>query len=207
MNNQLILLLIVIVSGIGLLGLNTPIELKQLKSNKCILPKPSSGDNPCHPPQRSITDPLVFGPHLWKALHIIAAGYLSPSGKHPPEIYRINAKKFIQSLPFMIPCGDCGFHLHEFIKTRDLDYVTRTKKNFISFFVDAHNNVTNHVNKIKVNGKLLPPKKLWTVAEAEKEYSCMDSCIKDPRVWSNAGGGLWHEIQKNPALYWKDRVE
>ena len=200
MNRQYLLLLIILLfSGIGIFH---PHGL-----SKCIPAKQPTADNPCHPPKRSTADPLVFGPYLWTAFHLIAAGYLTPNGKHPPEIYRINAKKFIQSLPFMIPCGDCGFHLHEFLKTRDLEKDTRTKENFIRFFVEAHNNVTQHVNKIKVDGKLRPPKKMWTYEEAEKKYSCMDTCIKDPRVWPNPSGGLWKQIQKNPAAYRKDMEE
>ena len=59
------------------------------------------------------------------------------------------------------------------------------KTNLITFFVEAHNNVTKHVNKIKVNGKLLPPKKLWTVEEARAKYFCMDTCVTDIRKWEN----------------------
>ena len=197
--NITLLIIILIFSGIGILHPNNFL--------KCIPAKPPKDGSPCLPPDRSSTDPLVFGPYLWTAFHLIAAGYLTPNGKHPPEIYRINAKKFLQSLPFMIPCGDCGFHLHEFLKTRDLEHDTQTKENFIKFFVEAHNNVTSHVNKVKVDGKLLPPKKLWTVKEAKEKYSCIDTCIKDKRVWSNPSGGLWKQIQKNPAAYTKDMQE
>ena len=205
MKSKFILLLIIIIifSSIGI--------LRPSSSSKCIPPKPPSSKDPCDLPKRSTTSPLVFGPMIWTTLHLIAAGYHTPDGTDmtgtAPDIYRINAKKFIESLPFMIPCGDCGFHLHEFIKTRNLNEDTRTKTNFIRFFVDAHNNVTRHVNKIKVDGKLLPPKKLWTVEEAKKRYSCVDTCIKDPRVWPSSSGGLWKHIQKNPSAYKKDMRE
>ena len=138
------------------------------------------------------------------SFHLIAAGYHTPNGTDlngiPPAIYKINAKKFIESLPFMIPCGDCGFHLHQFIQTRNLDEDIRTKDNFIRFFVEAHNNVTRHVNKIRVNGQQLPPKKLWTLEDAKKKYFCADTCIRDPRVWSAQGGGLWKHIQRHPKI-------
>ena len=101
----------------------------------------------------------------------------------------------------MIPCGDCGLHFHNFIKNRNLEEDTRTKTNFIKFFVEAHNNVTHHINTVKVNGKLLPPKKLWTVEDAKNKYPCMDTCISDPRIWTSKKGGLRESIQKYPAEY------
>ena len=194
--NITLIIILLVISSIGIVG--------SIKLSRCIPPE-STDDDPCKSPDRSTTDPLVFGPYLWTAFHLIAAGYLSPDGHQPPEIYRINAKKFVQALPFMIPCGDCGWHFYEFLKTRDLEEDVRTKDNFIRFFVEAHNNVTNHVNKIKVDGKLMPPKKLWTVDEAKEKYSCLDACVKDTRVWSSPSGDLWKQIQKNPGAFVSDK--
>ena len=110
-----------------------------LKPKKKCIPavKPKEKDS-CHLPDRTTTSPLVFGPTVWSALHIIAAGYHTPNGTDldgtAPQIYRYNAKKFIEALPFMLPCGHCGYHLHEFLKTRDLDEDTRTKNKFNYIF-------------------------------------------------------------------------
>jgi len=178
------------------------------KSPNCIPATAPKEKDSCQLPERTTTNPLVFGPILWTTFHLIAAGYHTPNGTDlngiPPAIYRVNAKKFIESLPFMIPCGHCGFHLHQFIQTRNLDEDIRTKDNFIRFFVEAHNNVTRHVNKIMVNGKQLPPKKLWTLEDAKKKYFCADTCVHDPRVWPAPSGGLWKHIQQHPENYVQD---
>ena len=202
LNNILIiviLLIIIFFTGIG----TVYVEIKDLT---CAAEAPEN--DPCKPPYLTTTSPLVFGPILWPALHVIGASYHTPNGTdidgEALEIYRVNARKFIESLPFMLPCGHCGFHLHEFLQTQNLDEATRTKANFFKFFVDAHNNVTEHVNTIKINGKLLPPKKLWTVEEAREKYFCKDITVKDPRLWETTD--LLTDISQNPQKYLKDMI-
>ena len=221
--NGILLLIILIFSIIGICRsnsfgssgiLDTFATMNPSNTNKCIpATKASGANNSCNIPLRATAGPLVFGPYLWTALHLIGAGYNQDKNGNVPKIYQINAKKFIQALPFMVPCGDCGFHLHEFLQTQDLDTALKTKDGFIGFLVDAHNNVTKNVNKIVVDpssGPQPPPKKLWTLQEAKDTYSCVDTCIKDPRVWSNTsdgpahGGGLWKQIQADPGYFSND---
>ena len=173
------------------------------------------GAEGCSLSKHSTSSPLVFGPIIWPALHIIAANYHTTDATdktgEAPEIYQINAKKFIESLPFMIPCGHCGYHFHDFLKTRDLDEDVRTKKNFIKFFVDAHNGVSEHLNK-QLAKRNMPVKKIWTVKDANKAYYCMDTPNINIKNWEilkteiDTQPDLWPQIQKNPYNYQKDML-
>ena len=182
-----LLVSVIVVSSIPLWG---------VRRSPC-LPVPSDDDSGCPPGARSTANPLVFGPILWPALHIIAAQYPSKgrgSEKAPP-VYQRHAKQFIEALPFMLPCGDCGMHLLEFLGTKDLNQVVRTKADLIKFFVEAQNNVTRHINQVHQKGRSWPARPLLTVAEAKAKYSCSKGCVRDPRIW--AGESLWHHLDKN----------
>lgn len=128
------------------------------------------------PAKYDTTDPLIYGPILWMALHYISAAYPQADVEYESDPvvmkeYQNQAKAFVQSLPFLLPCGHCGSHFHDFLQRRDLDKDTMDKTSFIKLFVDAHNHVSKHVNQVPTYGESFPPKKLWSVAEAKAKYS------------------------------------
>lgn len=120
----------------------------------------------------STHDPRIFGPYLWKAFHIIAYNYPSK----PSLETQSHAIDFISSLPFMLPCEHCGYHLQQYLMNVNLNIVTQSKTNMIQFFVDAHNNVSSHVH---------PNRKPFTVEQANKQYSKEFKCIFNKITWSD----------------------
>jgi hypothetical protein len=114
-------------------------------------------------------DPRVFGPDMWVTLHRISVNY----PKNPNKNTRKNAINFIKSLPYMIPCTHCGCHFTKYIKSNNLNNVCKTRKNIVSFFVNAHNNVSRHTN---------PKNKQWTTEQAIKKYSYENKCFHN-KLW------------------------
>ena len=48
--------------------------------------------------------PNIWGPHLWKALHMITMGYPN----EPSEEDKKNYKSFFENLYLVIPCSICA---------------------------------------------------------------------------------------------------
>jgi hypothetical protein len=114
-------------------------------------------------------DPRVFGPDMWVTLHRISVNYPNK----PNTITQKNAVKFIESLPYMIPCTHCGYHFLNYIKNYDLHNVCKNRYNITDFFVNAHNNVSKHTN---------PNNKLWTTKQALKKYKYENKCFHN-KLW------------------------
>ena len=129
-------------------------------------------------------DPRAFGPIIWPALHIMAQYYPeNPSDRQIEE-----AKKFIQSMPWMLPCGQCGSNFIEFTEYNEdnagneaacmgtneddrcmtLDEICASKDNMVSFFVRAHNNVSSNVH---------PEREPFTSADAARLYTETNTCF------------------------------
>lgn len=117
----------------------------------------------------------IFGPYIWTALHIISVNY-----PENPTLETQNAAiHFIKGFPWMIPCGNCGYHFKQFIEhdymsemntniDKKLRWITKNRKNFVTFFTKAHNNVTRHTN---------PSGKIWTYDETINYYSQGYTCV------------------------------
>jgi hypothetical protein len=120
-------------------------------------------------PNVSTGEPVIFGPPVWKSLHIMAENYpTQPNQKH-----QTNCVKFVSALPYMLPCSDCGSHLlKEEQAIQNLPAVCSSRSNLRSFFVEAHNNVNKHLGK-----------PLWNVKEAENRYKTERSWKDVSRVW------------------------
>jgi hypothetical protein len=119
--------------------------------------------------RKSSKDPRVFGPDMWATLHRISVNYPNKPNKNT----RKNAIKFIESLPYMIPCTHCGCHFSNFIKENNLNNVSKNKNNIVSFFVNAHNNVSKHTN---------PKNKPWNTEQAIKKYKYENKCFHS-KLW------------------------
>ena len=122
-------------------------------------------------PNVATGEPVIFGPPLWKSLHIMAENYPT----QPNQKQQTNCVNFVSALPYMLPCEDCGSHLlKEEQSIQNLPTVCSSRSNLRSFFVDAHNNVNKHLGK-----------SIWDVKKAEKKYKTQRSWKNVSCVWSD----------------------
>ena len=132
-------------------------------------------------------DPRVFGPHLWKSFHMIAANFPCPPTQKAVEA----CTNFTYALPYMLPCSHCGAHLAKFIETNinlsntvadecmgarinekgedeslclSPELACTSQRSFSSFFVRAHNAVNAHTH---------PCQSRWTTDQALEEYKTL----------------------------------
>ena len=116
-------------------------------------------------------DPRVFGPSVWKFLHILSMQY------NPKDSVDVRqCEEFIDSFAPLIPCPHCAYHYNLFLygtRNPNIDVNTSTAKlwdwginkdnspckntdNLRSFFVVAHNNVGQHVQMNNITGETRP---------------------------------------------------
>ena len=112
----------------------------------------------------------IWGPMLWNSLHVISENY----PKNPEIERQKSCRQFINGLPYMLPCGECGYNLKNFIKDRDLGNICRSRAKIRRFFVESHNHINRHLNK-----------SCWTTEEAEEYYSKIPSCLSNISKWSS----------------------
>merc|ERR1712183_325154 len=60
-------------------------------------------------------DSRIWGPPTWRDLHLMAQNW----PKHPDNTFVSQCVNFMRALPYMIPCGGCGYHAIEFDKLND----------------------------------------------------------------------------------------
>lgn len=79
-------------------------------------------------------EPIAWGPVAWNLLHTMAANF-----SDKPDMAHIDhCKTFFVSLPYMLPCGDCGYHLKEYLKDIDLDLACSSRIRLRSFIVKMY---------------------------------------------------------------------
>jgi hypothetical protein len=126
-------------------------------------------------------DPRVFGPVTWETFHLMAQNYPN----NPNLVTKNHCKKFVESIPYMLPCSQCGFHFQSFTD----DYINKkgdifqTRDSLVAFFVEAHNNVSRYTH---------PGKEPWTLEQAIKKYSASDTCLHS-KGWG--GDEICREVQ------------
>ena len=143
---------------------------------------------------RSYEQP-VFGPYIWTAFHLMAHNY----PLHPNKTTQLRAKQFINAIPWMLPCSNCGYHLKHFIEkeylpnsTNKFAHITKTRETMMDFFVAAHNNVTEHTD---------PQKKPWTTKKANQYYKWGYRQVpKSIKPWETAA------LRRNKSKRCKQRV-
>lgn len=89
------------------------------------------------------SDPRVSGPILWDAFFLIAVGYPN----NPSDETQENAIKFLESIPAMIPSIESKCFVANYNKNIDLQQVCSSKKNFLLYWVDLKNAVSEKLNK------------------------------------------------------------
>ena len=95
-----------------------------------------------------------WGPNLWRAMHAITFAY----PKRPRERHRRAVRRFLGSLPDLLPCRNCGDHFRR--ELRRFPLRAHSRKALSRWMVDVHN---------RVNARLRKP--IITYREAEEIYS------------------------------------
>jgi len=119
------------------------------------------------------SEPFVWGPGMWHSLHIMAVNF----PVSPDEARKQHCAKFLEALPYMLPCGECGRHLQDKMKEvpgiAAISCASRAALN--NFMVGMHNHVNKQLGK-----------KVWTTAEAANRYSKQHICVKNATTWKAA---------------------
>ena len=87
----------------------------------------------------------IWGPHGWFFIHSVAFGY----PENPSNLDKNNARKFIESLAYTIPCLKCQMHFRKNIK--HLEPNLKSKYDFFKWTVDIHNEVNKDTGKLQKN--------------------------------------------------------
>ena len=120
-------------------------------------------------------DQLIWGPTTWATLHTMAENY----PRNPKQAHQEGCQQFLSGLPYMLPCGECGYHLRDFEAESESDHfqeICSGRQQLRKFFVDSHN---------QVNREQKYPKPEWTVHEAEERYSHTPAVILENEKWGS----------------------
>ena len=88
--------------------------------------------------------PNIWGPHLWKALHMISIGYPNEPNEEQKQNYRSFFETFYQVIPCSICSNNYKNHLKELPITND---TMKNKQNLANWVIDIHNIVNKELGK------------------------------------------------------------
>ena len=88
--------------------------------------------------------PNIWGPHLWKALHIISLGYPNEPNEEQKKNYRTFFENFYQVLPCSICSNNYKKNLKELPITND---TMKNQQNLVKWVIDVHNIVNKELGK------------------------------------------------------------
>jgi hypothetical protein len=80
-------------------------------------------------------DPIYWGKHGWIFLNSIALTY--------NPLYKENYKKFIEQLPYVLPCESCGVKLKS--NMYNLDDALNSKENFLDWLINIRNEIYDDI--------------------------------------------------------------
>ena len=85
-------------------------------------------------------DPKYWGKCGWIFLNSVALTY--------DDTLKDKYKQFILTLPYILPCKKCGYHLKNSINNIDnIDNILKNKETFINWLLDVRNNICKEQNK------------------------------------------------------------
>jgi hypothetical protein len=92
------------------------------------------------------TDPSVWGPLLWKILHIMAEAY----PEHPLDAQKDQAWQFFHSLGSMLPCERCRIHYRNYLASHGTELWAglQSRDALASFVIELHNMVNDRLSKV-----------------------------------------------------------
>lgn len=87
--------------------------------------------------------PSCWGPVWWNMLHTMAVFY------HPDEESKKALVSFMEALPYLLPCADCGKGLKEIMEKRKDQFLKAIESNgeCNRFFFDIHNDVNQKLGR------------------------------------------------------------
>jgi len=91
-----------------------------------------------------ILTPNIWGPHIWKALHLISFAYPNDPNENQKKTY----KSFFETFYGVIPCSICSANYQRHIKELPItDDTMKNRDSLVKWVIDMHNLVN------KENGK------------------------------------------------------
>ena len=85
-------------------------------------------------------DPKYWGKCGWIFLNSVALTY--------DDTLKDKYKQFILTLPYILPCKKCGYHLKESInKIKNIDNILKNKETFITWLLEIRNNICKEQNR------------------------------------------------------------
>jgi len=85
-------------------------------------------------------DPKYWGRCGWIFLNSIALTY--------DDTLKDKYKQFILTLPYILPCKKCGYHLKESInRIKNIDTILKNKETFMNWLLEIRNNICKEQNK------------------------------------------------------------
>ena len=133
------------------------------------------------------SDPRIFGPAIWRALHILAEGYPIKATKGE----RRHCRRFLQSLGSLLPCSHCAEHFRRYLQTHDLHSGTKGRKELVSFLIGAHNQVSAHTR---------PAAEPWSSERAFAVYSHGVPSLPLAPIWGSEENAENDAIDHSPLL-------
>lgn len=88
--------------------------------------------------------PNIWGPHLWKALHMISIGYPNEPNEEQKKNYKIFFENFYQVIPCSICSNNYKRHLTELPITND---IMKNRQGLAKWVIDLHNIVNKEHGK------------------------------------------------------------
>ena len=88
-------------------------------------------------------NPKVWGSDVWKAMHLIAAGYPNK----PTPANKKHYKRLYKALGCTLPCGMCAKSYRAFMKQLKIDNFLCSKKRLMYWVFLMHNRVNKKLNK------------------------------------------------------------
>ena len=131
------------------------------------------------------SDPKIWGPVLWKFLHIMAHNY----PEHPTPQTKASSRQFFFSLRHLLPCEICRIHYSEFLAKRQPE--TDSAEALQEWLLSLHNEVSartnpnsipwtlNQLNETLRNCSTDPPKKLTFDNTRETKQAVNNHIIPD----------------------------
>ena len=87
--------------------------------------------------------PTHWGPYFWGTIHIACMGAPDVFDEFDKQAYA----NFINTLPFVLPCGSCGKHFYETLQVEPVEPSLTTKYSLFEWSVKVHNIVNRRLGK------------------------------------------------------------
>ena len=102
-------------------------------------------------PCNNIHDPKVWGSAWWFSLF----NGCCTAERIIPNADRVKYWKFIEGLPYMLPCRECQGHAKIYVENHKhaKDSICSSRRNLLKFFVDLHNTVSKRKGQQKIKVK------------------------------------------------------